>query len=53
MGILTMHAEMHREVFALPGMLKEPFLQIGYQIIAGKNPPVCIGVNRTDRICGR
>ena len=39
MGILTMHAEMHREVFALPGMLEEPFLQIGYQIIAGKNPP--------------
>jgi hypothetical protein len=39
MGILKMHVDMHREIFALPGMLEEPFLQIGYQIIVGNNLP--------------
>jgi hypothetical protein len=38
-GILKMHVHVHREVFALPGMLEEPVLQIGYQVIRGRNLP--------------
>lgn len=34
-----MHVDVHREIFALPGMLDEPVLQIGYQIIVGNNLP--------------
>src|SRR5437879_570133 len=39
MGILKMHVDMHREVFALPGLVAEPLLQIGYQVIVGKDLP--------------
>jgi hypothetical protein len=34
-----MHVDVHREIFSLPGMLDEPVLQIGYQIIVGNNLP--------------
>lgn len=39
MGILKMHVDLHREIFALPGLAAEPFLQIGHQIIVGKDLP--------------
>jgi hypothetical protein len=39
MAILQVHLDFYREIFEIPGFVAEPFLMIGFQVIAGDDLP--------------